>query len=829
MVFSLNKAKTVFYHYWRAWRNAILFTLAIAFLPFWGWAVRLAFLCPWDGIGWSLLDGRVSSVDPVGPATGLLQPGDTIVAVDGISPDRAVPLYAGLMPGAPVEFTVRRDGIELQVVVHLVEPPWYARAQWSTPLFIALAVWACGTAVFIFGSDEKQVLLFFLFCWFFSLALTCGTLSTIGPLWIANLFNLCLWWLLPFSIHFHLHFPESRPILGQRLLVIGLYGISALASFPYLVWNLTMLRASPWYSALHIASRSALAAGFAGAVVLLIRGCLQKADPSRRRQVRLVMLGGGLAFTSFTVLSLLPDVLFGRPLIPYPFIFPFLLTIPLTYGYSILRYRLIRIDKYANRVVAYVFTFMLATGLLIVLSSAIDSFLPSALQAGILAKILMVLPVVAVFDPLHRHVQSLMDWVFYGGWYKHHRVVEQVVYGLGETIDPTTLPGIVCDRLCASMKLKCGCFILADPGWIDIPSAHGGARDGCTVFDRAQMPSLVLLKDGHVCRYLGRCGGPVSAFELRRLFSHSPLSEVERQLLDCEQARLWIPVSDEKAVQGVIGVGSKLGGDSFDDADLSTLHIIAQQLGKVIRNLDLNQQLKTRVLEINGLHRQLVYLREEERKRIARELHDRIIQALIGVQYGLARSDSTSLSVLQESVRQLVGDLRNICSELRPPMLDSLGLVPAVRSYVRETARRESFRVDLHVGGNEEQELPEDVAISLFRALQEALNNVQRHAAAKHVTISLTIRQDEVTLSVCDDGQGFVVPSPLSRFLEDNSFGLVGLRERLDLIHGTLKILSASKQGTELHIRVPLMSPEQPVIEKAGQDETRISRIAGDY
>jgi two-component system, NarL family, sensor histidine kinase DegS len=211
------------------------------------------------------------------------------------------------------------------------------------------------------------------------------------------------------------------------------------------------------------------------------------------------------------------------------------------------------------------------------------------------------------------------------------------------------------------------------------------------------------------------------------------------------------------------------------------------------------------------LHHRTLQAREEERKQVARELHDQIIQALVGLNYQLSdmrapvrRDIDDQITGLQTSIRQTIDALRCICADLRPPALDILGLAVAVRSHVRMLERRVPFQIALRVDGDAEQQLPEEIALCVFRVLQEALINVRKHAAARQVQVHLVLRQESVCLTVQDDGKGFQVPERLSRLLHDQHFGLVGLHERLDLVDGILEVESVPDNGTSIRAWVPL-------------------------
>lgn len=211
------------------------------------------------------------------------------------------------------------------------------------------------------------------------------------------------------------------------------------------------------------------------------------------------------------------------------------------------------------------------------------------------------------------------------------------------------------------------------------------------------------------------------------------------------------------------------------------------------------------------LHQQILNARESERKHIARELHDEIIQSLITMNYHIsemrqhrAQDNTLSLARLQDDLHQVINNVRQICVALRPPVLDSLGLAAAIRSHVRELERRGLGRIGLHVPDDLEQPIPEPIAICLYRILQEALVNVQKHAEATQIVVKLDLCDSTIRLLVQDNGKGFSLPQQLDQLLAARHFGLVGIREQLDMINGTLEIASTPGQGTRLEATVLL-------------------------
>ena len=205
--------------------------------------------------------------------------------------------------------------------------------------------------------------------------------------------------------------------------------------------------------------------------------------------------------------------------------------------------------------------------------------------------------------------------------------------------------------------------------------------------------------------------------------------------------------------------------------------------------------------------------REQEKNRIARELHDELGQALTMLQMDVAWCKEKLPSAEEVFVRRLdkmtallvgtVAATRRIAADLRPLLLDDLGLVPALESLVENFRQRTGVSCELAVS-DPDMQLSGAHSTAVFRAVQEALTNVAKHAEAKHVEVAIEQRPTEVIVSICDDGRGFSPQDPR----KEGSFGLVGLRERAYLIGGEAIITSATGKGTSIELRLPLRSEQ---------------------
>jgi signal transduction histidine kinase len=200
---------------------------------------------------------------------------------------------------------------------------------------------------------------------------------------------------------------------------------------------------------------------------------------------------------------------------------------------------------------------------------------------------------------------------------------------------------------------------------------------------------------------------------------------------------------------------------------------------------------------------------EEERKRIALELHDETIQDLVVLsrQLDVLATKGKELSVensqllkeLRQETKNIIQSLRNLSQDLRPATLDRLGLLSALENLTSEITKYSGIDMKVSVLGAERR-LPEEVELVFFRITQEALRNVARHSKATRSEITLEFGEQKVRISVSDDGKGFSVPEKINDLSQDGKLGLVGMQERARLISGHLSIHSEPGKGTNVTV-----------------------------
>ena len=261
---------------------------------------------------------------------------------------------------------------------------------------------------------------------------------------------------------------------------------------------------------------------------------------------------------------------------------------------------------------------------------------------------------------------------------------------------------------------------------------------------------------------------------------------------------LWVPLLVHGRPIGVLAAHDKLSAEQgrFSDDDLRLAETYAARAAIAV---DLSERVARDSL------RRVVAAQELERRRLARELHDETGQALTSILLGLRSleefvdgdDERTAVAGIRQLAVETLQDVRRLAVELRPKALDDFGLVAALERLTDNFREQTGLAVDFVTGLDDEQ-LPSETATALYRIVQEALTNIVKHAHASSVSILVTRKNEHVTVVIEDDGVGFDPEKPA------DGFGIQGMRERLELLGGSLRVESGEGTGTTLAVEVPL-------------------------
>ncbi len=614
---------------------------------------------------------------------------------------------------------------------------------------VVLAFWGVGTLLFLRRFWHPEIRLLFLLAQADALAIL-FPLSYQAP-WSPPRS------LLAFSVAgfnlaaaLFLHYAITSPVkLGRapwRLL--GLIPVYSLAAVIFGVW----LMDSHLGMQLSIAFFSLTVAA---ALTFMIYAYQYRASPDDRRRTRIIAFGTLMGSMLPTLLFLLPTAFDSPYAIPQWLAALFLMLAPVSYLYAALRYSLFGIDRLINRTLVYAF---LSLGIFIIYLGPYlfvyqylpdDSFLQLAFIFG------LTLWVGWTFDWMRTRAQRLVDQLFYGGWYDYAAVVEMISAALVRSSTRGQIFDVLANRV---------------PGLMRLSSSYLWIGDANSTFPA--IPPKV-------------------------------------------QARFRFKFQSDIPAQWTVGLHQD--GDDLSDMDHRILNTLAQQTEIALNNVFLIEALRRQLDEIRlsrealaQTQHRLLRSREEERSRLARDLHDSPIQSLVGlnIQLGLLLSSKElngsvgePLKEMRSEVRRLSSELRQVCAELRPPMLDTLGLGAALRTLVKEWSDQNDVEVQLDLSPDAGlRSLPGEVAVNFYRVAQEALVNIGKHARARHVDISLLCEAGRLAMTIRDDGIGFDAPITLHDLTAKSHFGLAGMRERIDLIGGEWSLKSAPGSGTTLRV-----------------------------
>lgn len=715
------------------------------------------------GEAWSTAGVVISPIDA--PAAGL-EDGDLIAAVNG----RSLEAWLGdatdpsiLRPDAavPMPYLIARDGVAERTEVTWVVPAIGGTLLqgWSILLFsVAMA----GVAAFVFArrpDEPAATALIFLACgaagssvpWF--LGVTASDVVQGTPFLLHTVVTGPLYMLLwPAGLHLALVFPTPMPaVTRHRWLIPAAYalafGMYALAT---LIGWITAPSLLDWVGTWPIAQTVVVVPFLAVSLALFIRNYRRTTDPAARIRIRWAWLGAAASAAIGLVAFMLPELLVHRTLLPPSWIGLSALPLPLGLAAGILRDRLFDIDVVIRRTFIYggltfgvVASYAAVTSAVTAIVGDAGGFGVSLLAAGVAALVAL---------PLRDVLQRAVDRMLYGERDEPLRAMRRLGQRLELAADP--------DR--------------AFPAIVD------------TVADALRSPYVALEVDDVVGR-----------------------SVAVAQRGTPQPAVVTVPLVHGVDRVGSLMIGVRSGERGFRPDELLLLDELARQAGTAVRAMRLRADLA-------GSRERLVLAREEERRRLRRDIHDGLGPSLASI--GLrAEASAELLTTDPEAAKRLLGELsdevqttlteiRRLVDGLRPPALDELGLMGAIRQQASRlegaVGERPPTSISLVATPDPLPGLPAAVEVAAYRIVVEALTNAVRHAEARTCLVQLTV-DEELVIEVDDDGRG--LPTRVVA-----GTGLESMEARAVELGGSLRIDRGRHGGTRLEARLPISGLRVP-------------------
>lgn len=572
---------------------------------------------------------------------------------------------------------------------------------------------------------------------------------------------------------FFLTFPIVR---GGRRLRWGILALPLLA----LVLGPASLRWPALYGAAEAVRSALLFCYLLLGAGLLVAAFFAAPAPATRRGLAIMCLSTVGGVLPFIVAYLVPALL-GQPSLVSPEqAILALALLPAGFAYAILRHHTIEVPLLQRWLIRGL-TWLLLISLYIAMASAIHAVLAAIAPApdrGIILLAALALLVGLAGRRLHDHVLSALDGALFADRYEYRAALRALSDELAAAGDLEGLGTALPDRLCRLMNLRYAALLICDEDGPRLRAAAGACPD-------AIAPAIKVLA--------GETSGTLSSLHLE----HG------------QPATLLAPLRTRDRLAGYLCLGPKMSGEPFRTDDWALLATIGGHLATVLHNTWLIGALRSQAATLEALNARLQRAQEEERARLAREIHDEPLQtALHARRYvaesGRGREATHRTLALLDAV---VGQLRALCLSTRPSALDELGLSAALELLALDLAAHAGIPIVLDAEPEvQDATLPRGADLVLYRAAQEAINNALRHGRPSRLTVRLQHLHGSMRLTVADDGIGFVMPASLDGLAAAGHLGLAGLQRRVRGVGGQLAVSAAPGAGTIVTADLPLIS-----------------------
>lgn len=580
---------------------------------------------------------------------------------------------------------------------------------------------------------------------------------------LVSLFAAC------FAIFF-LAFPTPRGTVRRYVAILAPPFVAIALNLASLVW--------PTLFAVSSLLRLALLLVY---LVLGVALLISAFRTTTKREVRhgLLIMGGSTASAvlPFVALYLVPTLLNQPSLMASEHAILALALLPAGFTYAILRYNVLDVHLLQRWLVhSLLWTGLLASYALFLITTRrwlLDGLPEPARSVG-LAAIFALLAALS-FGWLRGRLQRLLDGLIFKDAYDYCISLQQLSKDLSLAGNLDTLGATLPDTLCQLMNLDFAILLIHHEQRARVGGVAG-------VYQPDMLSTLVAATRAvtEAPTVVSLAGGCLSV--------------------------LLIPLRTHDTAVGHLCLGPKASGEPFRAEDNALLATLSGHLAAIVRNTYLVDDLRQKVAALDMLNERLQSIQEEERARLAADLHDEPLQTALFLQRQLtaaAALNNVPVPLVQLS-QTLTIQLRSLCTSMRPAILDDLGLHAALHQLAHDLSTRTGLPILLDADSRvAELDLSPAMELVLYRSAQEAVNNCLRHAHARTVQVSLQCRENGVQLLVADDGVGFAVPTRLDDLVQAGHLGLAGLRERVHHAGGRLCVVSAPRAGTVVQVDLP--------------------------
>ncbi|MFC2021467.1 GAF domain-containing sensor histidine kinase [Chloroflexota bacterium] len=556
-----------------------------------------------------------------------------------------------------------------------------------------------------------------------------------------------------------------------------------------------------WYGFLYVV----IIQTFTGlALYSLIRKFMASAEPEMRNKIAYLIFGIGLlAVFGFSGITPLAD--------KFPLSHLGGLLSACIFTYAIMKHELVNINSVLRRSLGWASLFVIGAGAYLLVFYLLNLLFGLELKPITLALATLVAAAVAVgVYHLRSIFLEMVEQLFYRGTYYYRQALLGFSRKMGNIINlnelaDEMLPTIVKALRSTEVKLL---FKDSSSGDFTTQFTYPKVKDKSNDEPRFSF-------DNPIMTWLEKETKPLDLKQVDVIPQFKGLWQTERGKLADSNLKLLCPIKSRGELIGILALGKKQSDTSYSKGDIELLMSMASEAGIIIANARMFDSLKKQQSQMGQLLAQAVLAQEEERERISADLHDGVAQWLVAASYRVqacsqllsGNGNDVALDELlnmEDTLGKSVKELRRVVIGLRPPALDELGLSHALRQSL------DSLKADGMICKYSEVgtplRLPSSVEIVVYRVVQEALNNIRKHANATRVNLRLQFQDEKLSIAIRDNGDGFDLPRTLDSALSVGRVGLLGMKQRVETVGGDIRIRTNEGAGTIITLNLPVQS-----------------------
>jgi len=556
-----------------------------------------------------------------------------------------------------------------------------------------------------------------------------------------------------------------------------------------------------WWFVLYVAPLVILASlgGYA-----LLRRLKTLTDPEERNKISYLIAAVGL-LVIFGFVGITPLALAGG--LPWSHIGGLLSACIL--AYAVMKHELISMNYVLRRGLGWLSLFVIGAGAYLLVFFLINLLVGFELDAVTLTLATLSAAAAALLVYWLRPIfLGMVDQLFYRKTYSYRQALLSFSSKMGNIINLNELADEMLPTIVKALRTPQAKLLFEDISSGDFtthftyPKVKAKSRDE---------PRFNL--DNPIVSWLEKATSPLDLKQIDIVPQFKGLWQTEREKLVASNLEFLYPIKSRGKLIGILALGKKQSKALYSQEDIELVMSLASQAGIMIENARMLDSLKKQQLQVEQLLAKAIHAQEEERQRISIDLHDGVAQWLAAASYRvqtvntiLSGNDNNEaqdeLATMENTIDKSLKELRRVLIGLRPPALDELGLSHALRQSL-EHLKTEGIDCRFREVGTPAR-LPSSIEIVVYRVVQETLTNVRKHAEATKVNLRVQFQADKLLVEIRDNGKGFDLSHTLDSAISVGHMGLLGMKQRVGMLGGNIKIKTGEGSGTTITLSLPI-------------------------